>query len=197
MKFSEYFSSLELDQILDSLVRFDKNLKRLHVNGYYMVEDFSNIKIDNPESLTFAYNNKVGKINQDIYYNCDKHDILELCIVGLCAYNDILYYNTSNEFIYYVMNNIDTFLNNIDIPDILKEYYQEVFINNNIIYLNDFLYKKRKDNSGRSNARKYVKTTNAGVFLTEQEKAYIYIFYIPVLVSIIVLAIIFFILKIN
>ena len=72
----------------------------------------------------------------------DKKDILEMCAVGICAYNGFTSFYTNNEFIAYLISNFDTFSHNGNIPDSILEYYQSVLVNGEFDYLNNLCQRK-------------------------------------------------------
>ena len=110
MMLIDYFNGKDKDTITDRLIILDKSIMDLHNNGLFVVGDLANINVINDEITLASFKNKVDYINSGYNDNGVKKDILELCAIGICAYNDFNVLYTSKEFISYLIDNIDKFL---------------------------------------------------------------------------------------
>ena len=88
--------------------------------------------------------------------------------------------NINQEYYDFIRENIEYF-NNENIPDDIYEYYQEVFLNSNITYLNSYLSKKNSNKSDNQNSlsRRKSLATDIGVAYTNNDDAYVKILFIP------------------
>lgn len=120
----------------------------------------------------------------------DKKNILEMCAIGICAYNHFETYYTSREFINFLIDNLDMYLENGNIPSFMKEYYIDVFLRGNIDYLNNFLLKYETKNGGKGNSKVYTKSTAVGRAFSEKEAAYTNILLIPAIIVLVLLIIV-------
>ena len=185
----DYFNGKNKEEITDRLILLDKSIMDLHNNGLFVVGDLSDIQIINDEISMASFKNKVDYINSG--YNTDgvKKDIVELCSIGICAYNHFDKLYTSKDFISYMIDNIDNFLENNNIPLYMKEYYIDVLIRGNVDYLNNFLL-KYDGGKGNAKSRVYTKSTAVGRALADNDAAYASVLIFPAILVLIFVVII-------
>lgn len=173
MKLRDYLMNISVDELTERLKYLDKAISELHNNGYYVVGDLADIEIINDEVTIDSFKDKIDYLNSGINENGKNKDILELCSIGICAYNKLSVLHTSREFIEYVIDNVEMFLEHGNIPSIIQEYYIDVFNRGNVNYLNSFLDKNMdKEGSSRtSSIGAYTKSTAVGRALTEKENS--------------------------
>lgn len=164
MKLRDYLMNISTDELTERLKYLDKTIQELHSNGYYVVGDLADIEIINNEVTLESFKDKIDYLNSGINENGKNKDVLELCSIGICAYNKLSVLHTSKEFIEYVIENVEMFLEHGNIPSVMQEYYIDVFNRGKIDYLNSFISKNMEtDSSARDNSRgAYVKATPAG-----------------------------------
>lgn len=175
----DYFKGKNSGEITNRLIILDKSIMDLHNNGLYVVGDMSNIEVINDEITMASFKNKVDYLNSGFNDNGIKKDVLEMCVIGLSAYNrfDALY--TSKEFMSYVIDNLDKFLENGNIPKYMKEYYVDVLLRGNVDYLNNFLIKYDNQGKGETKSRVYTKSTAVGRAFADSESAFVRVMIIP------------------
>ncbi len=160
--------SLSNDELTEKLIEIDYQLMKEHQNNH----NHSNYEvIDSP--------------------NVNKNkDIIGLCIYGICAYNRLSNLSADKEFIKYVIDNVEMFLEHGNIPSIMQKYYIDVFNRGNVDYLNNFLSKnmESEDNS-RSNSRgAYTKSTAVGRAMSDKDNAaYASVLLLPALLALVYL----------
>ena len=163
--------NISTEELTERLKYLDKTISELHKNGYYVVGDLADIEIINNEITLDSFKDKIDYLNSGINENGVNKDILELCSIGICAYNKLSVLHTSREFIEYVIDNVEMFLEHGNIPSIIQEYYIDVFNRGKIDYLNSFL-SKNMDTMGesRSSNKDYtkVKATAVGMALSNE-----------------------------
>ena len=192
----EYLTSCSKDEIKECLMKLDASIMALHrVRRLYVVNfDANNIKLYNGELNLSSFNDKVDYLDSGINTNGDKKDILEMCAIGICAYNGFTTFYTNNQFLAYLVSNFDTFSENGNIPEDMLEYYQDVLVNGNIDYLNNYIYKKENANANSSqvssNGYRLSKTTAIGKAFDDKEAAYVNVLLIPALAVLIYLIIV-------
>ena len=192
----EYLTSCSKDEIKECLMKLDASIMALHeIRRLYVVNfDANNIKLYNGELNLSSFNDKVDYLDSGINTNGDKKDILEMCAIGICAYNGFTTFYTNNQFLAYLVSNFDTFSENGNIPEDMLEYYQDVLVNGNIDYLNNYIYKKENANANSSqvssNGYRLSKTTAIGKAFVDKEAAYVNILLIPALAVLIYLIIV-------
>ena len=180
--------NISTEELTERLKYLDKAINELHNNGYYVVGDLADIEVVNDEITLDSFKDKIDYINSGINENGVNRDILELCSIGICAYNKLSVLHTSREFIEYVIENVEMFLEHGNIPSIIQEYYIDVFNRGHVDYLNAFLEKNiDKEGSSRSNSRgAYTKSTAVGRALSEKENsAFASILLLPALLALI------------
>jgi len=188
VKLRDYLLNVSTEELTERLKYLDKAINELHNNGYYVVGDLADIEIINNEITIDSFKDKIDYLNSGINENGKNKDILELCSIGICAYNKLSVLHTSREFIEYVIENVEMFLEHGNIPSIIQEYYIDVFNRGNVDYLNAFLEKNvDKEGSSRSNSRgAYTKSTAVGRAFSEKENsAFASILILPALLALI------------
>jgi len=180
--------NISKEELTERLKYLDKTISELHNNGYYVVGDLADIEIINNEVTLESFKDKIDYLNSGINENGRNKDILELCSIGICAYNKLSVLHTSREFIEYVIENVEMFLEHGDMPGIIQEYYIDVFNRGNVDYLNVFLEKNvEKEGNSRDNSRgAYTKSTAVGRALTEKDNsAFASVLLLPALLALI------------
>ena len=188
MKLRDYLMNVSTEELTERLKYLDKAISELHHNGYYVVSDLADIEIINDEITIDSFKDKIDYLDSGINENGKNKDILELCSIGICAYNKLSVLHTSREFIEYVIENVEMFLEHGNIPSIIQEYYIDVFNRGNVNYLNEFLEKNMdKEGSSRSNSRgAYTKSTAVGRAFSEKENsAFASILMLPAILALI------------
>ena len=202
MTVKDYLSHVPNDEIVNRLRLLDQSLYELHQNGLYVVCNIADIEIINDEVTLASFKDKVDYLNSGYNRNGDKQDILELCSIGICAFNHFDKYYSSKEFIAYLVDNLDSFISNGKVPRVMQEYYIEIFARGNVIYLNKYMInneynnKELSDGEGRNNSIVKTKATAVGRAFSErnQESAYVKVLLLPsilVLVYLIVMVVYF------
>lgn len=193
----EYLMCEDVEELTEHLMKLDASIMALHQQGFYVVNfDANNIKLYNNELSLASFNNKIDYLNSGINLNGDKKDILEMCAIGICAYNNFKSFYTNKEFLAYLMTNFDVFSENGKIPPLMILYYRSVLVDGNIDYLNNFMYKKNNESASNSqvssNSYRLSKSTQIGRSLVDKENAYVNVLIIPsVLVLIYLLIMVF------
>jgi len=108
---------------------FTKDLRDIEVNeeGFFDID-----KLDSYSVGKIVVDKETKKLN-DSSKEGIKWDIVELCIIGICAYNNhrnyfsFRDYQSSINFINAVQQNLERYIENDQIPDIMKEYFYDVF----------------------------------------------------------------------
>ena len=189
MKLKEFLSNCNNEELTEKLILLDKSIMELHENGFFVVGDMADIDIIDDQVTLASFKNKIDYINSGFNNNGDKQDILELCAIGVCAYNRFDRYFTNKEFISYLIDNLEMFLENGQIPKLMQEYYIDVFARGKVEYLNNFMLGYDDKGSGKNNQRVYTKSTAVGRAFSDRDEAYAKILLLPailVLVSLIV-----------
>ena len=188
MKLRDYLLNISNEELTNRLIYLDKAIKELHSNGYYVVSDLAEIEIINNEVTLDSFKDKIDYVNSGINENGKNKDILELCSIGICAYNKLSVLHTSRDFIEYVIDNVEMFLEHGNMPSIMQEYYIDVFNRGNVNYLNDFIEKNNiQENNGRANKKgAYTKSTAVGRAFSEKESsAFASVLMLPALLALI------------
>ena len=159
----------------------------LHSKGYFVVGDLAEIEIINNEVTLESFKNKIDYLNSGYNVHGDRQDILELCSIGICAYNKLSVLHTSKDFIEYVVDNVEMFLEHGNIPSTMQEYYIDVFNRGNVDYLNNYLLNHTLTNDGstRGNGRVFTKATAVGKALSEKESAFASVLIIPAMLTLV------------
>lgn len=187
----EYLSCDNQEELTEKLMKLDSSIMSLHQNGFYIVNfDPNNIKLYNGELTLQSFQNKVDYINSGINANGDKRDILELCAIGICAYNGFKTFYANKEFIAYLMDHLVIFKENGRIPAEMYDYYRSVLVDGNIDYLNNYMFKKDNNISENnsqvsSNAYRLSKSTAIGRSFVDKEAAYVNVLLLPAIMVLI------------
>ena len=193
MKLRDYLVNISTEELTERLKYLDKAISELHSKKYYVVGDLADIEIINDQITLDSFKDKIDYTDSGINENGKQKDIIQLCCIGICAYNKLSVLHTSREFIEYVIENVEMFLEHGNIPDIMQEYYIDVFNRGNVDYLNVFLDKNiDKEGSSRSNSRgAYTKSTPVGRALSEKEDAaYASVLLLPALLALIYITVV-------
>ena len=145
-------------------------------------------------------------IEDNNYDNGKKSNILELCVIGICAYNNQnIMYAGSRDFFRNLLDNLELYLNNESIneriDDDIKEYYRTTlnnFVNGKELDgMNSYLVNKNAAGKGNSNVRVYTKSTPIGRALADKEAAFANVLIIPSILVLIYLVLVigYFLLK--
>ena len=180
--------------------------------GYYLTQDLRDIEV-NEEGLIDVNklgNYSIGKIVIDqetkkLDSSSEegiKWDIIELCIIGICAYNNhhdyfrFRDYQSSINFINTVQQNLERYIEKEQIPDIMKEYFYDVFERKHYAYANDYFeknYEEKEANSGEERARVKTKSTAQGRMMSamyeDREAAYVDVLLVPAIITLIYLVV--------
>ena len=173
MKLRDYLMNISTEELTGRLKYLDKAIQELHENGYYVVSDLAEIDIINNEITLDSFKNKIDYLDSGINENGRNKNILELCSIGICAYNKLSVLHTSKDFIVYVIDNVEMFLEHGNIPGVMQEYYIDVFNRGKVDYLNSFLlnYGENENTTGElSNSKVYTKATEAGRQYAREER---------------------------
>ena len=199
MTIKEYLSHIPNDEITNRLRYIDQSLMELHQHGYYVVCNIAEIEIiDNIVTLA-SFKDKVDYLNSGINPNGDKQDILELCAIGICAYNHFDKFYSTPQFIENLIDNLDLYIDNGKVPKHMRGYYVDVFIRGNVIYLNvyllstdiDYNAKQISESEGRDRGKTKVYATDVGRALSnkDNEAAFANVLIIPSIIALIYLII--------
>lgn len=194
----EYLTCDSKDELTERLMKLDASIMALHQHGFYVVNfDANNIKLYNDELNLSSFNNKIDYLDSGINADGDKKDILEMCAIGICAYNGFSSFYTNKEFLAYLIANFETFVNGDKIPKEMMDYYYSVLVDGNIDYLNNYMFKKNNQNASNSqvssNSYHLSKSTAIGRSFVDKEAAFANVLLIPavlVLVYLVILVVI-------
>lgn len=186
MSLTEFLSNCTPEELTERLLMLDKSIMELHQNGYYVVSNLLDIEVIDGQITLESFKNKIDYLNSGYNDNGDKKDIMEMCAIGVCAYNRFQTFYSNNEFLKYLSENFALFLENGNIPEDIAKYYELVFVNGNIDYMNSYF---AKDNVGKGNnkERVYVKSTAIGKAFADKEAAYANVLLIPAMVVLVYL----------
>ncbi len=204
-KINEYLSNIPNDVLTERLILLDMSIRDLHKHNYYAVSEISDIDIIDDEITMASFKNKVDYIVKDFERfkriqagNNEKltddekeviiSDIKEVCAIGICKYNNIEIH-TSHEFIEYLRDNLDMFIENSRMPSILREYYIDVFLRGNIDYLNNYLENHKESKGGKATSKVLTKTSGIEKYFTDREAAYASVLLLPAIIVLIYLTI--------
>ena len=208
---SDYLLSSENQQeLIKRLVEIDMFLKYLHHNKKMYIFSFD------PDSITLydnkltmqSFHDKINYLNEYYkgteYYDQDgiKNDIVamtddieELSAAGICAFNRIKI-ATSKPMRDYIKTNLALFNANNQIPSEIYDYYADIFENENLEYLADYLQKVMEEKGNDKNNKKgriYSYSTAIGRALSENKEenaAFVSVLIIPGIMVLIYLVII-------
>ena len=211
MSLAEYLSNCTPEELREKLLLLDKSLSELYTHGYFLNGSLLNIKLGEEGELSLeSFQHMLEKVNlyDDIednnYDNGKKSNILELCVIGICAYNNQnIMYASSRDFFRNLLDNLELYLNNDNIneriDDDIKEYYRTTlnnFVNGKELDgMNSYLVNKNA--VGKGNSMVLVKATAVGKALDNKEAAFANILIIPSILVLIYLVLLigYFLLK--
>lgn len=213
MSLAEYLSNCTPEELREKLLLLDKSLSELYTHGYFLNGSLLSIKLGEEGELSLeSFQHLLEKVNlyDDIednnYDNGKKSNILELCVIGICAYNNQnIMYASSRDFFRNLLDNLELYLNNESIneriDDDIKEYYRTTlnnFVNGKELDgMNSYLVNKNAAGKGNSNVRVYTKSTPIGRALADKEAAFANVLIIPSILVLIYLVLVigYFLLK--
>ena len=171
------------EEITKILVSFDHMLELLHNNGL-CIYDFNPKKImlyDDKFNYQ-SFNRVINDIN--VADNMKTLNIYQLAKIGLMAYNNKIVDGKINQDHFdFIQYNIKKFNSNGNIPEDIYEYYEELFLRLNIMYLNDYLIKKQQELEGNENSivmKKSLSTAVGRAYVGDNnDNAFVNILFIP------------------
>lgn len=175
--------SEEYDELTKVLINLDSCLEYLHNHGY-CIYDFNPKKIilENGKLTLNSFKSVINDIG--VYQNSKEINIFQNCKIGLTSYNNMPIDGNMNQDHYnFIRENLHKFNNNI--PEEIFEYYEEVFLNSNLDYLNNYLVKKRQEavSNQNTNVRRKTLATDIGRAFVNDESAYVKVLFIPTLIT--------------
>ena len=175
--------SEEYDELTKVLINLDSCLEYLHNHGY-CIYDFNPKKII-LENGKLTFNSFKSVINDiGVYQNSKEINIFQNCKIGLTSYNNMPIDGNMNQDHYnFIRENLNKFNNNV--PEEIFEYYEEVFLNSNLDYLNNYLVKKRQEavSNQNTNVRRKTLATDIGRAFVNDDNAYVKVLFIPTLIT--------------
>jgi len=192
MKFSDYLFDDGEDyenpyDLTSKLLLMDSALMQIHASGRYVSSSLLDARIiDNkidPSSI------QIDIFDAEKNENDYAQDIVELCAIGICAYNRMgenegyPKYFTSADFIHGLSENIEPFLAREDIPEDVKNYYRTIFTLLDIKYMNNYLEEVKKNDGGKGSSKQLIYSTPEGrAFVNNNEgnSAFAFIIAIPI-----------------
>ena len=175
--------SEEYDELTKVLINLDSCLEYLHSHGY-CIYDFNPRKIilENGKLTLNSFKSVINDIG--VYQNSKEINIFQNCKIGLTSYNNMsIDGNMNQEHYNFIRENLTKFNNNI--PEEIFEYYEEVFLNSNLDYLNNYLVKKRQETASNqnTNVRRKTLATDIGRSFVNDDNAYVKVLFIPTLIA--------------
>lgn len=175
--------SEEYDELTKVLINLDSCLEYLHNHGY-CIYDFNPKKIilENGKLTLNSFKSVINDIG--VYQNSKEINIFQNCKIGLTSYNNMPIDGNMNQDHYnFIRENLHKFNNNI--PEEIFEYYEEVFLNSNLDYLNNYLVKKRQEavSNQNTNVRRKTLATDIGRAFVNDDNAYVKVLFIPTLIT--------------
>ena len=159
----------EPERLGDVLRALDYMVKYIHDNGYY-ISDFD------PQKIMLINGKLSPKSFQGLLANMDfdprgkRINIYQASKIGLMAYNHMKVDGNMNQSHYeFIRDNLNSFDKNKQIPEEIFEYYQELYLNGVVDYLNNYLEKieNAKSTQGNSNTIRKTLSSEAGRALTK------------------------------
>ena len=176
--------SEEYDELTKVLINLDSCLEYLHNHGY-CIYDFNPKKIilENGKLTLNSFKSVINDIG--VYQNSKEINIFQNCKIGLTSYNNMpIDANMNQDHYNFIRENLNKLNNNV--PEEIFEYYEEVFLNSNLDYLNNYLVKKRQEavSNQNTNVRRKTLATDIGRSLVNNdESAYVKVLFIPTLIT--------------
>ena len=175
--------SEDYDELTKVLINLDSCLEYLHNHGY-CIYDFNPKKII-LENGKLTFNSFKSVINDiGVYQNSKEINIFQNCKIGLTSYNNMpIDANMNQDHYNFIRENINKLNNNV--PEEIFEYYEEVFLNSNLDYLNNYLVKKRQEavSNQNTNVRRKTLATDIGRSFVSDESAYVKVLFIQTLIT--------------
>ena len=175
--------SEEYDELTKVLINLDSCLEYLHNHGY-CIYDFNPKKIilENGKLTLNSFKSVINDIG--VYQNSKEINIFQNCKIGLTSYNNMPIDGNMNQKHYnFIRENLNKFNNNV--PEEIFEYYEEVFLNSNLDYLNNYLVKKRQEavSNQNTNVRRKTLATDIGRAFVNDDNAYVKVLFLPTLIT--------------
>ena len=175
--------SEEYDELTKVLINLDSCLEYLHNHGY-CIYDFNPKKIilENGKLTLNSFESVINDI--DVYPNSKEINIFQNCKIGLTSYNNMpIDANMNQDHYNFIRENLNKFNNNV--PEEIFEYYEEVFLNSNLDYLNNYLVKKRQEavSNQNTNVRRKTLATDIGRAFVNDDNAYVKVLFLPTLIT--------------
>ena len=175
--------SEEYDELTKVLINLDSCLEYLHNHGY-CIYDFNPKKIilENGKLTLNSFKSVINDIG--VYQDSKEINIFQNCKIGLTSYNNMpIDANMNQDHYNFIRENINKLNNNV--PEEIFEYYEEVFLNSNLDYLNNYLVKKRQEavSNQNTNVRRKTLATDIGRSLVNDDNAYVKVLFIPTLIT--------------
>ena len=175
--------SEEYDELTKVLINLDSCLEYLHNHGY-CIYDFNPKKIilENGKLTLNSFKSVINDIG--VYQNSREINIFQNCKIGLTSYNNMpIDANMNQDHYNFIRENLNKLNNNV--PEEIFEYYEEVFLNSNLDYLNNYLVKKRQEavSNQNTNVRRKTLATDIGRAFVNDESAYVKVLFIPTLIT--------------
>lgn len=175
--------SEEYDELTKVLINLDSYLEYLHNHGY-CIYDFNPKKIilENGKLTLNSFKSVINDIG--VYQNSKEINIFQNCKIGLTSYNNMpIDANMNQDHYNFIRENINKLNNNV--PEEIFEYYEEVFLNSNLDYLNNYLVKKRQEvvSNQNTNVRRKTLATDIGRAFVNDDNAYVKVLFIPTLIT--------------
>ena len=188
MRLKEYLSNIPQEEVTRRLLYLDRSVMDLHAHGYYVVCNMNDVEIIDDQITLASFKNKIDYINSGFNDNGPKQDILELCAIGICAYNKFNEFYSTLDFVRFLRDNMDKYVDNGLLPEIMREYYIDVLERGNYEYANVYYLKNYVDkvDNGRERGIQKTKSTAVGRALanySEREAAYVNILLVPALAT--------------
>lgn len=175
--------SEEYDELTKVLINLDSYLEYLHNHGY-CIYDFNPKKIilENGKLTLNSFKSVINDIG--VYQNSKEINIFQNCKIGLTSYNNMPIDGNMNQDHYnFIRENLNKLNNNV--PEEIFEYYEEVFLNSNLDYLNNYLVKKRQEavSNQNTNVRRKTLATDIGRAFVNDDNAYVKVLFLPTLIT--------------
>ena len=95
MKLRDYLMNISTNELTERLIYLDYKLMELKQDGKYYVGDLADIEIINGEVTIESFKNKYDYLKSGYNINGDYENIIQLCAIGICAYNKLSVLHTS------------------------------------------------------------------------------------------------------
>ena len=175
--------SEDYDELTKVLINLDACLEYLHNHGYCIYDfNLKKIILENGKLTLNSFESVINDI--DVYQNSKEINIFQNCKIGLTSYNNMSIDGNMNQKHYnFIRENLNKFNNNV--PEEIFEYYEEVFLNSNLDYLNNYLVKKRQEavSNQNTNVRRKTLATDIGRAFVNDDNAYVKVLFLPTLIT--------------